>query len=122
MENLPYYIMRCLVWMGGSLDDMPAFPAGVKQAFGFALREAQKGVTPKIAKPLKQSGAGLYELRLPFAGDAYRAVYAVKLEKAVYVLHAFKKKSKSGIAMPREDIQLIERRLKRAREIDQAKE
>lgn len=104
--------------MGSSLEDLSTFPGDVKRAFGFALREVQKGVTPKMAKPLKGIGAGLYELREPFAGDAYRTVYVVKLEKAIYVLHAFKKKSKSGIAMPREDVLAIEQRLKRAREID----
>ncbi len=114
--------MHDLTWMGSSLEDLSAFPADVKRAFGFQLREVQKGVTPGVAKPLKQFGSGVFELRESFAGDAFRAVYAVKLEKAVYVLHAFKKKSKSGIAMPREDIAVIEQRLKRAREIDRAKE
>ena len=114
--------MRDLTWMGSSLEDLSAFPADVKRAFGFALREAQKGVTPKQARPLKQFGTGVFELREPFEGDAFRAVYAVKLERAVYVLHAFKKKSKSGIAMPREDIALIEQRFKRAQGIDRAKE
>ena len=112
--------MRDLVWIGDSLEDLSDFPAEVKRAFGFALREVQKGVTPSVAKPLKQFGTGVFELREPYAGDAFRTVYAVKLENAVYVLHAFKKKSKSGIAMPREDIALIEQRLKRAREIDRA--
>lgn len=114
--------MRDLIWMGSSLDDLSAFPADVKRAFGFALREVQKGVTPKVAKSLRQFGAGVFELRDAYEGDAFRTVYAVKLEKAVYVLHAFKKKSKSGIAMPREDIQLIEQRLRRACDIDRAKE
>ena len=109
--------MRDLMWIGNSLEDLAAFPAEVKLAFGFQLREVQKGVTPGAAKPLKQFGSGVFELR-----DAFRAVYAVKLGKAVYVLHAFKKKSKSGIAMPHKDIALIEQRLKRAREIDRAKE
>ena len=114
--------MRDLMWMGNSIEDLSAFPAEVKRAFGFQLREVQKGVTPSVARPLKQSGSGVFELRESFSGDAFRAVYAVKLEKAVYVLHAFKKKSKSGIAMPREDIALIGQRLKRARGIDRAKE
>jgi len=114
--------MRDLVWIGSSLDDVSAFPPDVKRAFGFGLREVQKGVTPSMAKPLTQFGSGVFELREAFAGDAFRTVYAVKLERAVYVLHAFKKKSKSGIAMPREDIAVIEMRLKRAQEIDRTKE
>jgi phage-related protein len=122
MEKFPYWAMRDLIWMGGSLEDLSAFPTDVKRAFGFALREVQRGITPGMAKPLKQFGSSVFELREPYAGDAFRAVYAVRLEKAVYVLHAFKKKSKSGIAMPREDIALIEHRLKRAQEIDRMKE
>ena len=114
--------MRDMMWMGSSIEDLAAFPAEVKRAFGFQLREVQKGVTPGAAKPLKQFGSGVFELREAFAGDAFRAVYAVKLEKAVYVLHAFKKKSKSGIAMPRKDITLIEQRLNRALEVDRTKE
>jgi phage-related protein len=114
--------MRGLVWMGRSLEDLSEFPAEVKRAFGFKLREVQKGVTPKDVKPLSQFGSGVFELREPFSGDAFRTVYAVKLLKAVYVLHAFKKKSKSRIAMPREDIALTEQRLKRAQDIDRAKE
>ena len=110
--------MRDLRWLGSSLDDMSAFPADVKRAFGFALREVQKGETPLGAMPLKQFGAGVYELKESHSGDAYRGVYVVKLKSAVFVLHAFKKKSKSGKAMPREDIDVIEQRLKRAKEMD----
>lgn len=122
MEILSYLAVRDLIWIGGSLEDLSAFPADVKRAFGFALREVQKGVTPRMAKPLKQFGSGVFELRESYVGDAFRTVYTVRLEKMVYVLHALKKKSKSGIALPREDVALIERRLKRAREIDRAKE
>lgn len=110
--------MRDLVWLGGSLDDISDFPIDVKRAFGYALRLVQKGEMPRSAKPLAQFGAGVFELRDAYAGDAYRAVYAVKLEKAVYVLHAFKKKSKSGIAISREDVGTIAARLKRAKDID----
>lgn len=110
--------MRILRWLGSSLEDLSAFPPDVKRAFGFALREVQKGDTPPGAAPLTQFGAGIYELKESDGGDAYRGVYVVKLKSAVFVLHAFKKKSKSGKAMPREDIAVIEQRLKRAREID----
>lgn len=82
----------------------------------------QKSETPPSAAPLTQFGAGVYELKESYDGDAYRGVYVVKRKSAVFVLHAFKKKSKSGKAMPREDIALIEQRLKRAREIDAEKQ
>ena len=70
-------------------------------------------------KPVTQFGPGVCELRDGFDGDAYRVVYVVNLRKALYVLHAFKKKSKSGISLPRPDKTLIETRLKRARELDE---
>ncbi len=70
-------------------------------------------------KPMTQFGAGVYELRDSFDGNAYRVVYVVNLRKALYVLHAFMKKSKSGIGLPKPDAALIETRLRRARELDQ---
>ena len=110
--------MRVLRWLGSSLYDLSAFPPDVKRAFGHALWEVQKGETPLSAVPLTQFGAGVYELKESHDGDAYRSVYIVKLKSAVFVLHAFKKKSRSGKSMPREDIALIEQRMKRARELD----
>ena len=111
--------MRDLVWMGSSLEDLVDFPRDVKRAFGFALREVQKGAMPAGTKPLPQFGSGVYELRDRYSGDAFRTVYAVKLVRAVYVLHIFKKKSKSGIAIPRADQNVIAQRLRQARQIDQ---
>jgi phage-related protein len=93
-------------------------PAAVKVSFGFRLCELQQGGTPLDMKPLPQFGGGVYELRESFDGDAYRTVYVVNLGKALYVLHAFIKKSKSGIGLPKPDKELIETRLRRARELD----
>lgn len=88
---------------------------------GFALREAQTGGKHPDAKPLKgYRGAGVLEVVDDFDGDTYRAVYTVKLEGVVYALHAFQKKSKAGKATDRIDLEMIERRLKLARE-DHAK-
>lgn len=81
---------------------------------GFALYLAQTGQHPPSAKPLKGFGAGIVELAEDFDGDTYRAVYAARFEDAVYVLHAFKKKAKRGIATPQSDLALIERRLRAA--------
>lgn len=108
--------------LGSSLDDLSAFPTDVKRGFGFSLRQVQAGVTPPSSKPLRQFGAGVYELRDALQGDAYRAVYVVRLVKAVYVLHAFKKKSTSGIGMTKRDIATIEERLVRAQKLDAAKD
>lgn len=87
-------------------------------SFGLRLFELQQGKTPLDMKPLPQFGGGVYELRDSFDGNAYRAVYVVSLKKGLYVLHAFKKKSKSGIALPKPDAGLIAQRLRRAQKLD----
>ena len=93
-------------------------PQEVKASFGFRLCELQQGGgTPLDMKLLTQFGGGVCELRESFDGNAYRAVYVVNLGKALYVLHAFMKKSKSGIGLPKPDKELIEARLRRAREL-----
>jgi phage-related protein len=82
---------------------------------GYALGLAQLGATHPNAKPWKGEGAGVYEIVEDHRGDTYRAVYTVKFADVVYVLHAFQKKSKSGIKTPLTDVKLIAERLKRAR-------
>ena len=91
----------------------------VKVSFGHRLRQVQQGKMPLDTKPLPQFGSGVYELRERFDGNAYRVMYVVALRKAIYVLHAFMKKSKSGIALPKPDAELIEVRLKRAQALDE---
>jgi len=93
-------------------------PGPVKGSLGHRLRQVQDGETPLDMKPLKQFGSGVFELRERFEKNAYRLVYVVNLEKAVYVLHAFMKKSKFGIGLPKPDAELIETRLKRAQTLD----
>jgi phage-related protein len=106
-----------LFWMGSSLDDLSGFPLGVKKVMGFALRQAQKGGKHVNAKPLKgQKGAGVLEVVADHDTDTYRGVYTVKFRGAVYVLHAFQKKSKSGTKTPKPDLELVGRRLKSAKE------
>jgi phage-related protein len=106
------------VWLGSSKEDISALPGAVKVSFGHRLQEAQEGRTPLDTKPLSAIEAGVWELRERLDGNAFRTVYVVSLKKAVYVLHAFMKKSKSGIALPKPDADLIEMRLKRARVLD----
>lgn len=104
-----------LFWVGSSKDDLSGFPDEVKYEVGYALRSAQWGEKHSSVKPLKGfGGAGVLEVVTSFEGNAYRTVYTVKFKKAVYVLHAFQKKSKHGIETPKEEIELVKERLKRA--------
>jgi phage-related protein len=105
---------RPLAWVGSSRKDFAEFPDEVQDDIGYRLYRAQTGnsVFPP-AKPLNAGllkGLGIYELVADYDGDTFRAVYTVKLDGVVYVLHAFKKKSKSGIATPRHDVELIRSR------------
>jgi phage-related protein len=110
----PVLPLRPLYWMASSRRDYSDFPGAVQEAFGFALFLAQTGQHPPAAKPLKGFGGGVVELIEDFDGDTFRAVYTVRFREAVYVLHAFKKKSKQGIKTPAKDVELIGRRLREA--------
>ena len=103
---------RPLVWEGSAKRDFKQFPVPVQKDLGVALFVVQLGGTPPSAKPWKGQGAGIYELVEDHRGDTYRAVYTVRIAGCVHVLHAFQKKSKTGIKTPRPDIELIEHRLK----------
>ena len=103
-----------LRWIGSSRKNYMAFPQEVQETFGFELYLAQLGQHPPSAKILKGLGSGVIELIDRFDDDAYRAVYTVRFASAVYVVHAFKKKSKTGIKTPQTDIDLIKARLKDA--------
>lgn len=104
-------------WVGSSYKDFRSFPDVVQDVMGFALYQAQIGRIHDNAKPLKGfGGASVLEIIDDYRSDTYRAVYTVKFETAVYVIHAFQKKSKKGIKTPQEDLDLIRRRLKAAEE------
>jgi phage-related protein len=105
---------RPLIWRGASKADFMAFPRTVQREMGYALFLAQMGERHStMTKTLSGfGGAAVVEVRESHDGDAYRAVYAVRYADAVYVLHAFQKKSKKGIATPKAETDLIERRLK----------
>lgn len=114
-------VIRPLIWVGSSLKDLRAFPEVVKDEMGYALFEAQCGLKPLSAKPLKGfGGASVLEIISDYQTDTYRAVYTVKFGERVYVLHAFQKKSKQGIATPQAEIGLIKSRLKQAEELHKA--
>jgi len=105
-----------LHWVGSSKRDFLNFPMATKEDMGNALGIAQFGGTAPTAKPWKGLGPGVLEVVESHDGNAYRAVYTVRLEKAVYVLHAFQKKSRRGIATPKAELDLIAARLARAKE------
>ena len=100
-------------WVGSSYKDFRAFPDDVQDHMGYAPHLAQTGDKHEDAKPLKGfGGAGVLEIVSNHMGDNYRAVYTVKFALAIYVVHAFQKKSKTGSKTPVMDMELIERRLK----------
>ncbi|HEY0210154.1 type II toxin-antitoxin system RelE/ParE family toxin [Acerihabitans sp.] len=115
---MEFRFKKQLVWMAGSKKDLSSLPAKVVKSVGYALHLAQAGLTPPDAKPLAGfHGAGVLEIVENHNGDTYRAVYTVKFLHAIFVLHCFQKKSRTGIATPKHDIELIRCRLERARKI-----
>ena len=104
-----------LHWVGPSKRDLLAFPAAVIDDVGYALGVMQLGGTPPSAKAWRGEGSGVFEVVEDFRGDTFRAVYTVRLKKAIYVLHCFQKKSPSGKRTARSDIALIRDRLRLAK-------
>jgi len=114
--------LRPLEWIGSSKKDLRALPDEVMDIFGYALHLAQAGGKHLQAKPLQGFGsAGVLEVVEDWRGNAYRAVYTVRFEERVFVLHVFQKKSKTGIETPKPDRDLIRKRLqvaaRRAKEL-----
>ena len=101
-------------WVGSSKGDLKKFPAAVQDRVGFALYQAQIGLRHRDATLLKGLGPQVLEVVSRYDGDTYRAVYTVRFKLAVYVLHAFQKKAKRGIETPKQEIDLIKRRLRSA--------
>ena len=102
-----------LVWLGSSKKDLLTLPDEVIDEFGYALHLAQTGKMHSNAKPLRGFGsAGVLEVVEDLRGNTYRAVYTVRYAMRVFVLHVFQKKSRSGIATPKSDVDLIKNRLK----------
>ena len=109
--------VKIIVWVGSSRKDLKSFPAEVKEVMGYALYEAQMGRKSPSAKPLAGfGGASVLEIVENYQTDTYRAVYTVRFSDLIYVLHAFQKKSKKGIATPKPDVEIINRRLRVAEE------
>jgi len=112
--------LKPLEWIGSSKAELIGFPVPVRKEMGHSLHLAQAGEKPIHAKPLKGfGGAGVLEIVANHDGNAYRAVYTVRFAEVVYVLHAFQKKSKKGIATPKADLDLIKQRLRTAEQLYQ---
>jgi len=108
---------RPVSWIRSALKEFEAFPDGAKSICLAALTIAAEGGRADIAKPMHGLGSGVFEIALPFRGDAFRVVYAVQLAEEIWVVHAFQKKSTQGVKTPKREIDLIKERLKRLKEM-----
>jgi phage-related protein len=108
---------RPISWIKSVLRDFEKFPDEVRCTCLTALTIAAEGGKADIAKPMQGLGSGVFEIALPFRGDAFRVVYAVQLGDDLWVIHAFQKKSTRGSKTPRHEVDLIKDRLKRLREM-----
>ena len=119
MDDLEPPVLRPVIWLGNSKRNVLEFPKGAQKLIGDELQLIQYGGMPKDAKPFKGVGSGVLEIALRYESEAYRTVIAVQLGENIYVLHAFQKKSKKGIATPKPDVDLIKRRYAEAKELAQ---
>ncbi len=104
-------------WLRSARKDFQRFPKGARERLLQSLELAAEGQTSDIAKPMKGFGSGIFEIALKYRTDAYRTVYAVQLNDAVWVLHCFLKKAKTGIKTPKMEVELVRERLKRLKEM-----
>ena len=109
--------MRPVVWLGNSRRNIQAFPPDARRIIGGELQLMQYGGMPKDAKPFGGIGSGVIEIAIRHDGEAYRTVVALQFGRNIYVLHAHQKKSKKGIATPKQDVDLIKQRYKEAKEL-----
>ena len=108
---------RPVSWIRAALKEFETFPEGARSVCLAALTIAAEGGKADITKPMHGIGSGVFEIALPFRGDAFRVVYAVQLTDEIWVVHAFQKKSTQGIKTPKREIDLIKERLKRLKEM-----
>jgi|SRR5208337_4367530 len=107
---------RPISWIKAARKDFDDFPDGAQLEMARALTILAEGRMPDIAKHLTGFGSGVMELALKHRGDAYRVVYALQIDEDIWVLHAFQKKSKTGIKTPKAEIDLVHERLKRLKQ------
>ena len=108
---------RTVSWIKAARKDFEKFPDDARRIVLEALTVVAEGQTPDLAKPLKGLGPGVFEIALRHRGEAYRTVYALQIADEIWIIHAFQKKSKTGIKTPRQDIELIRTRIKRLKEM-----
>jgi phage-related protein len=108
---------RPVSWIKAALKEFETFPEAAKSICLAVLTIAAEGGKADIARPMLGLGSGVFEIALPFRGDAFRVVYALQIAEEVWVVHAFQKRSKQGIETPRREIDLIKDRLKRLKEM-----
>ena len=114
--------LKPVTWLGTTRKVLQRFPLPVRKSIGFALYHAQKGTKHESAKPLRGfGGAGVLEVVEDHRGDTYRAVYTVRFTERLYVLHMFQKKAKQGSKTPKQDIDLIQQRLKEVEALQKAR-
>jgi phage-related protein len=107
---------RTISWIKAAQNDFAGFPRKARERALEALTVVAEGAKPDIAKPLQGIGSGVWELALKERGDAYRVIYALQLDEDIWVVHAFQKKSKKGIATPKQEIDLVRDRIRRLKE------
>lgn len=107
---------RQISWVKAARGEFDSFPRGARDKITDALTIAAEGRKADTAKPMKGFGPGVFEVAFAYRGEAYRAVYALRLDRDVWVLHAFRKKSKTGIKTPKAEVDLIHERLRRLKE------
>ncbi|EPF23627.1 MULTISPECIES: type II toxin-antitoxin system RelE/ParE family toxin [Microcystis] len=107
---------RPISWIKAARKDFQKFPKEAQEIVLDALTIAAEGAKSSLTKPFKGMGSGVFEIALPFKGDAYRTIYAVQLGEAIWVIHAFQKKSPKGIKTPQQEVEVIKARLKRLKE------
>lgn len=107
---------RAISWIKPALKDFSKFPQDAQDRALTALTFIAEGITPDIAKPLTGLGSGVWELAIKSKGEAYRVVYVLQIDDDIWVIHAFHKKSKTGIATPKPETDLVRERVKRLKE------
>ena len=108
--------MKEIIWVKAARKDFGNFPIFVQDKMAVALVTAAEGKMADFAKPLKGFGSGVFEIALPWRTDAWRVIYAVQIGDLIWVLHAFQKKSTSGISTSKRDLELIKSRLRNVKD------
>ena len=108
---------RPISWIKAARKEFEKFPAEAQKICLTALTVAAEGALADVAKPFKGLGSGVFEIALPYRGNAFRVVYAVQIGNEIWVIHAFQKKSTHGIKTPQREVDTVASRLKQLKEM-----